>query len=102
MDGFLLLIWKKKMQGVPKQVYEVMPNECKKRGYSSFEVDELAIKSLAKELLGTEIESTPKPFFDWVNTNKVARDAYEEFCNWKKVIKSSFGAVRFVNMDVSI
>lgn len=99
---FFTTYLEEKMMGVPKEVYEVMPNECKKRGYSSFEVDELAIKSLAKELLGTEIESVPKPFLDWLNTNKVARDAYEEFCNWKKVVKSSFGVVRFVNMDVSI
>lgn len=99
---FFTTYLEEKMQGVPKEVYAIMPDECKKRGYSSFEVDELAIKSLAKELLGTELENTPEPFLNWVNSNKIARDAYEEFCNWRKVIKSSFGAVRFVNMDVSI
>lgn len=99
---FFTTYLEEKMQGVPKEVYAIMPDECKKRGYSSFEVDELAIRSLAKELLGAEIENTPKPFLDWVNSNKVAKDAYEEFCNWQKVIKLSFGAHRFVNMDVSI
>lgn len=99
---FFTTYFEEKMKGVPKEVYAVMPEECKKRGYSSFEVDELSIKSLAKELLGTGIKDTPKPFLDWVNNKKIARDAYEEFCNWKKVIISSFGAHRFVNMDVSI
>ncbi len=99
---FFTTYLEEKMQGVPKEVYAVMPEECKKRGYSSFEVDELAIKSLAKELLGAEMKDVPEPFLNWVNSNKIARDAYEEFCNWKKVIKSSFGAHRFVHMDVSI
>ena len=99
---FFTTYLEEKMQGIPKEVYAIMPDECKKRGYSSFEVDELAIKALAKELLGTEINNTPKPFLDWVNNKKIARDAYEEFCDWKKVIISSFGVHRFVNMDVSI
>lgn len=99
---FFTTYLEEKIQGVPKEVYEIMPDECKKKGYSSFEVDELAIKELAKELLGTKIENTPEPFLDWVNNKNIARDAYEEFCNWRKVIISSFGAHRFVNMDVSI
>lgn len=99
---FFTTYFEEKMKGVPKEVYEVMPDGCKNRGYSSFEVDELSIKSLAKELLGTEIKNTPKPFLDWVNDKNIAKDAYQEFCNWKKVIISSFGAHRFVNMDVSI
>lgn len=99
---FFTTYLEEKIQGVPKEVYAIMPDECKKRGYSSFEVDELAIKALAKELLGTEINNMPKPFLDWVNNKKIARNAYEEFCDWKKVIISSFGAHRFVNMDISI
>lgn len=99
---FFTTYFEEKLQGVPKEIYAIMPEECKNRGYSSFEVDELAIKTLAKELLGTEIKNTPKPFLDWVNNKKIAKDAYEEFCDWKKVIISSFGAHRFVNMDVSI
>lgn len=99
---FFTTYLEEKLQGVPKEIYAIMPEECKNRGYSSFEVDELAIRTLAKELLGTEIKNTPEPFLDWVNNKKIARDAYEEFCNWKKVIISSFGAHRFVNMDVSI
>jgi len=99
---FFTTYLEEKIQGIPREVYEVIPHEYKKRGYSSFEVDELAIKRLARQLLGAEIKDAPKPFFDWVNINKIAKDAYEEFCNWEKVIISSFGKHRFVDIDVSI
>lgn len=99
---FFTTYLEEKVQGVPREIYEVMPEQYKKRGYSSFEVDELAIRKLAKELLGTEIENMPEPFFNWVNNPKIAKDAYEEFCNWEKVIISSFGKHRFVDIDVSI
>lgn len=99
---FFTTYFEEKMQGVPREVHEVMPDECKKRGYSSFEVDELSIRNLAKILLGTEIKNTPKPFVDWVMSNEIAKDAYEEFCNWEKVRKSSFKVHRFVDMDISI
>lgn len=99
---FFTTYFEEKIQGIPKEVNEIMPEECKKRGYSSFEVDELSIRSLAKELLGNEIKSAPEPFVDWVMSNKIAKDAYEEFCNWEKVRKSSFKVHRFVEMDISI
>lgn len=89
------------IKGVPSEVYEFMPEKCRKRGYSSFEVDELAIKKLAKELLGAKIEDAPKPFLDWVNSKTIAKDSYEEYCNWEKVIISSFGKRRFVDIDIS-
>lgn len=97
---FFTTYFEEKMQGVPREVYEIMPQKCKERGYSSFEVDELAIKKLAKELLGAEKKDAPKPFLNWVESNQIAKDAYEEFCNWEKVIISSFGGHRFVDIDV--
>lgn len=99
---FFTTYFEEKMQGVPKEVFEVMPEENKKRGYSSYEVDELSIRALAKQLLGANIKNAPKPFLDWVNSTKIARDSYEEFCNWEKARKSSFGKHRFVEMNVSI
>ena len=98
---FFTTYFEEKLQGMPKEVYDIIPEHCKQRGYSSFEVDELAVKKLAKELLGTKLEEAPKPFLDWVNSNEIAKNAYKEFCNWEKVIKSSFGIRRFVEMDVS-
>lgn len=90
-----------RINGVPREVYEVMPDECKRTGYSSFEVDELSIKKVAKELLGSR-EDIPNVLTEWINTNHVAKDSYIEFLNWEQVRRDAFGKRRFVNMDVSI
>lgn len=89
------------ISGVPREVYEVMPEECKNSGYSSFEVDELSIKQVGKDLLGSR-EDVPNALIKWLNTNQVAKNAYTEFSNWEKVRLDAFGKRRFVNMDVSI
>lgn len=97
---FFTTYWEEKIRGIPKEVYDIIPEHCKSRGYSSYEVDEVSIKELAKKLLG-EMKDAPKPFFDWVNNKQVAEDSYQEFCNWEKVIISSFGKHRFVDIDIS-
>lgn len=89
------------ISGVPKEVYDVMPEECKNSGYSSFEVDELSIKQVGKDLLGSR-DDVPYALIKWLNTNHVAKNAYTEFSNWEKVRLDAFGKRRFVNMDVSI
>lgn len=95
-----------KLNGVPRKVSEIMPQNCKKSGYSSFEVDELSIKRLARELLGDttgeNLDEVPEPLVKWVNSKDIQEDAYEEFCAWEKARKLSFGKHRFVEMDVSI
>lgn len=107
-----------KLKGVPREVSEIMPEDCKKSGYSSFEVDELSIKRLARELLGDpsgkNLDGVSKivtdwvhgevsePLVDWVNSNYIHKNAYEEFCAWERVRKLSFDKHRFVEMDVSI
>lgn len=99
---FFSTYFEEKIKGMPKEIYDIMPAECKERSYSSFEVDELAIRKIARELLGEEINNAPEPFFNWVNDTNIAKDSYEEFRKWEEVIKSSFGKHRFVDMDVSI
>lgn len=98
---FFSTYFNEKMSGVPKEVYEIIPEDYRKRGYSSFEVDALSIKQVAKKLLGTE-NGVPKPFIDWINASEVAKDPITEFHNWDKVIVDSFGKRRFVEIDVSI
>ena len=95
-----------KLKGVPREVNEIMPRSCKESGYSSFEVDELSIKRLARELLGDpsgeNLDGVPEPLVDWVNSDYIHKNAYEEFCAWEKARTLSFGKHRFVEMDVSI
>lgn len=94
------------LKGVPSDVNEIMPRSCKESGYSSFEVDELSIKKLARELLGESsgrnLDGVPEPLVEWVNSDYIHKNAYEEFCAWEKARKLSFGKHRFVEMDVSI
>ena len=95
-----------RLMGMPKDVYEVLPERLKKQSYSSFEVDELAVKRIARELLGdvsgNELGDTPVPFKAWVNNNVIHHNAYEEYSAWEEVVISSYGKRRFVDMDISI
>lgn len=89
------------MSGIPREVYEVMPSEYLERGYSSFEVDELSIKRVAKDLLNGR-DGVPAALTEWINSRHIAKDPYIEFRNWEQVRRDAFGKSRFVNMDVSI
>jgi len=95
-----------KINGLPSEVYEVLPADSKITGFSSYKVDACSIKRVARELLGditgNNLGNVPDPFCDWVNNSKVAENAYAEFCNWRDVRKKSFGTDRFISMDVSI
>lgn len=94
-----------KLFGMPKEVYEIIPKECKKSGYSSFKVDGLSIKRLARELLGDvtgeNLSNVPEDFREWVTGSCSYKNAYEEYCAWEKVVVRSFGKRRFVEMHVS-
>lgn len=98
---FFTTYFNDKISGMPKEVYEVMPTELKRTGYSSFEVDEFSIKEVGKKLLGSR-EDVPEALTRWLNGKNVAKDSYTEFRNWEQARLDAFGKRRFVNMDVSI
>ena len=92
--------------GMPKEVHDVMPDSMKKQGYSSFVVDMLSVKRVARELLGdvtgNALENVPEPMRLWVNNITIHKNAYEEYRQWESVVIQSYGKHRFVNMDISI
>ena len=105
--GWFFSTWAdEKLQGMPKEVYEILPVDTRKSGYSSFKVDELSIKRVARELLGDSsgknLVCVPEPFAQWVNSSNTEKNAYEEYHTWERIIIHSFGKRRFVEMDVSI
>ena len=105
--GWFFSTWAdEKISGVPKEVFEILPQECKQSGFSSFKVDELSIKRVARELLGdssgNDLINIPESLLNWITTPYCEKNAYEEFRKWEKVIIESFGKRRFVEMDVSI
>lgn len=95
-----------KLKGMPKEVYELLTETSKFRQLSDFKADNAAIRRIARELLGDvtgkNLEGVPTALAEWVNRKDFEQNAYEEFKRWKSVIIKSFGAHRFVRMDISI
>ena len=95
-----------KIKGMPREVFEVAPEEVKRMRYSSFEVDELAIKRVGRELLGdasgADLGATPEPMARWLRNPRCKEDAYAEYAAWENTNRLAFGKRRFVDMDVSI
>lgn len=91
-----------KIKGLPREVYEVLPSSCKYSGFATFEVDELCIRRLAKELLGNSTNGVPSVLTQWINNTFVEKNSYEEYVAWEKVRNQAFDGHRFVHMDVSI
>lgn len=105
--GWFFSTWSnEKIKGMPKEVYEVIPAETKQYGYSSYVTDELAIKRVARELLGDpsgeDLGHVPSAMADWITRTSCEMNAYEEYARWERVNLESFGKRRFVDMDVSI
>lgn len=93
------------IKGMPSEIISIAPELVKKTGYSSYEVDELAIKRVARELAGdstgTDLSHIPEPMRTWITSSTVRENAYEEFHRWKEVEKETFGGYRFIPMDIS-
>lgn len=95
------------IRGMPKEVFDIVPKHLKEFGFSCFIVDSLAIKRIGRELLGDPTgmnfkEDVPGPFADWLKSNYVDKNAYEQFCTYDGVISQSFSTRRFVPLDISI
>lgn len=105
--GWFFTTWSdEKVRGLPREMYNLLSDEEKAHGYSSFRANALAIKQVARELLGdvsgSDLGNTPIAMKEWLNSTSCERNAYEEFAAWEHVLKASFGKRRFVDMDVSI
>ena len=105
--GWFFSTWAdEKIKGLPREIYELLSQEEKSHGYSSFRANALAIKQVARELLGdvsgSDLGTTPVAMVEWLNSTSCERNAYEEYAAWEQVLKASFGKRRFVDMDVSI
>lgn len=95
-----------KVEGMPKEILSICPPIVKTTGYSSYQVDVLAIKQIARVLAGdpsgSNLSSVPEPMRKWITSKETNINAYEEFANWRKVEKETFGGYRFIPMDISI
>lgn len=100
--GWFFSTWRnEKIMGMPQAVKSNCEAEVK-YGYSSFKVDVLSVKSLAKTLLGDNLLDLAEPFKKWLNQTNVYGSAYDEFKNWDKALLETFGSHKFVPMNISI
>ena len=100
LGGWFFSTWRnEKIVGMPKEVKNVCEEEVR-LGYSSYKVDVLAVKQLAKRLLGKNFSSLVEPFKVWLNDTEIYGSAYDECEKWDKALHESFGVRRFVPMDI--
>lgn len=95
-----------KLTALPMEVRDIIPEFVKKSGYSSFEVDMLSIKKVARELLGDvtgkNLYGVHSKLCNWFNKTTCEKNAYEEYSEFERICEEVFGKARFVDMDVSI
>ena len=95
-----------KVIAFPREIRDVVPDYVEERGYSSFEVDMLAIKKVARELLGDvtgrNLYGVHSLLCDWFNRTTCEKNAYEEYAEFERICQEVFGQARFVDIDVSI
>ncbi len=95
-----------KITALPMDVRDIVPEFVEKTGYSSFEVDMLSIKKVARELLGDvtgkNLYGVHSKLCDWFNRTTCQKNAYEEYSEFERICEEVFGKARFVDIDVSI
>ncbi|MBR1884212.1 MAG: hypothetical protein IJ809_04680 [Clostridia bacterium] len=94
-----------KISGVPAEIYSILPKQIKNTGYSSYVLDLLAIKQVARNLLNFDSSKAfqiPEAMKKWITESSIKINAYEEFKTWEDVVIESFGKRRFAEMGISI
>ncbi|MBQ8298696.1 MAG: hypothetical protein IJX99_02335 [Clostridia bacterium] len=106
--GWFFSTWTdEQIKGMPKEILDIAPASVKEHGFSNFAVDSLAIKRIARELLGDPNGAhfrtdVPEPLATWLNSSSVEKNAYEQFGIYDEVLSQSFPSRRFVPLDISI
>lgn len=89
----------------PSAISDIVPKYVMNTRHSSFEVDMLAIKKVARELLGDvtgkNLYGVHSLLVEWFNRTTCEKNAYEEYACFEAVCKRVFGEPKFVEMTVS-
>lgn len=95
-----------RLLGLPPQTVNYAPRSVLADGRSDIRTDHALIRVTGREILGdiTGVKlarnGTPQPMADWLALPG-SGDAMKDFDTWqKKVLKDSFGARRYVELDV--
>ena len=96
-----------KMIGTTKDIFSIMSVTAKGSKKSSYLTDLESVKLLGRQLLGESncrklaLDTTiPKAFINFLISGS-GDDSYKEFSKWDKALNDSYGARRFVKMEVN-
>ena len=94
------------MIGTTKDIFSVMSVTAKGNKKSSYLTDLESVKLLGRQLLGKTncrklaLDSTiPKAFVNFLVSGS-SNDAYKEYAKWDKALTDSYGARKFIKMEV--
>jgi serine/threonine protein kinase len=94
-----------KLIGTSKEIFDVMPLSVKNSKLSSILTDIESVKLIGRTLLGDRTgirlvsKGIPKPFVDWL-CDGATSNAITESKRWDETIVESYGARKFISMDV--
>jgi hypothetical protein len=93
------------MLGVPEKVYGILPPDAVNTRCGTIRTDLESIRLIGRELLGNrtgmrlEDYGVPGPLAAWLR-GASADTAYEEYGRWGRVLEESYGARKFVKMEL--
>ena len=93
------------MLGVPEKIYDILPPDVVNTRQGSIQTDLEAIRLAGRELLedrtGMRLEDygIPGPLAVWLR-GACADTAFEEYGRWRRVLDESYGARKFVTMEL--
>lgn len=94
-----------RMLGVPEKIYDVLPPNVVNTRCGSIQTDLEAIRLAGREMLGDrtgmrlEDYGVPGPLAVWLRSAS-ADSAFEEYARWGRVLEESYGARKFIKMDL--
>jgi len=96
------------IKNVPKSTFNVIPSKVLKDKIATQKIDTELIKAIGREMLGDKTggrlaknSKIPAALTNWVCCPGGA-SALEDYKKWDSVLKDSFGARRFVKLDLKL
>ena len=98
----------KKMIGVPKDLYEMIPPKIKDKKVGNISFDLELIRLLARESFGDKtgikllgLNAAPLPMINWIRLTS-SGNAFGDYKTWgEKILSESFGPRKFVNLELT-
>jgi len=93
------------LKATSKDVYDIIPFSVKNKKVSSILTDIESVKALGRQLLGDRSgyrmdNTTPKSFTDFLSKTN-AKNGFENYNNWSKVLHESYGVRKFIPMEIN-